>query len=128
MGHITVNFDEVPDKIEPLAPGVYIMRVEEASVEPTADGKGEKVKVVMKVDDDSNPSHGRVMYDHISLKFPVSLKQLCKSAGMSLGKGGIDTADLVGKVVRVRVKTRTYKDKETGEVKETSAVAEYLFD
>ncbi len=124
MGHIQVNFDDVPDRMEPLAAGVYVMVVKEANIEPTKDGKGEKVVVQMAVND--GPNEGRMVFDHLSLKLPIGLKALMKSAGLKVGPSGVNTEDLIGKIVRVRVKARTYKDPESGEVKETSSVAEYL--
>lgn len=126
MANININFDEVPDKMESVEPGVYTVQVVDATIEPTADGKNEKVVAVLRVDDESSKFHGRQIYDHLSLKMPINLKQLIKSCGLQAGKG-FDTSDLIGKIAKVRVKARTYKDKETGEVKETTSVAEYLF-
>lgn len=127
MPKIAVNFDDVPDQILPIEPGVYTAMVESASVEATKDGKGEKVVVEMKIDDEANPNHGRKIFDHISTKMLTNLKRLAKSAGINVGADGLDIDDLVGKHVKLRTKTRVYKDPETGEAKESVAVAEYLF-
>lgn len=128
MPKINVNFDEVPDKMEPVPAGVYVMLVKEAEIQPTKDGKSEKVVVTLSVDDESSPHNGRMVFDHISLKMPINLKQLAKSAGLNPGADGLEVSDLVGKHVKVRVKARAYRDAETGETRETSAVAEYMWE
>lgn len=127
MGRININFDEVPDRILPLEPGVYTFVVESATLEATKDRKGEKVVVELRVDDPNSPNHNRKVYDHLSLRMPIGLKQLIKSAGLRADSSGVSLDELVGKVVRARVKTRTYKDEDSQEVKETSAIAEYIW-
>ena len=128
MSHIAINFDEVPDTVQPVAPGIYVCLVSEAALEPTKDGKGEKVVAQLKVDDQTSPENGRVIFDHISTKMTTRLKRLCKSAGLSVGHGGLNVDELVGKHVRVRVKNRIYADPTSGERRETSSVDDYLFE
>lgn len=127
MPRIATNFNDVPDEIKPLDPGIYTMVVRSANIEPTKDGKGEKVVVELEVDDETSPNKGRKCFDHLSLKLPIGLKRLAKSCGINPGAQGLDLEDLIGKIAKVRVKTRTYKDAETQEVRETSSVAEYMF-
>lgn len=126
MSHIQINFDEVPDQVQPVAAGEYIVVIENAEVQDTKKGDGQKVVVEMKISDENNPMFGRKLFDHIGLKNPISLKRLCKSAGVSVGSGGLNVEDLVGKTAEVRVKIRTYKDPESGETKETPSIADYL--
>ncbi len=127
MAHINVNFDEVPDRWENLEPGVYTMIVEEASVEPTAKGDGEKVVVKLRVNDEDSPQNNRGIQAHIGLKNPITLKQLIRSCGLEL-TDAFDTDYLVGCNCACRVKARTYTDKETGETKETTSVDEFLWE
>lgn len=126
MVHIATNFDEVADEIRPISPGVYRCVIDDATVEPTKKGDGEKVVVKLRIDDEGNPEHGRTQYDHLGLKNPIGLKQCARAAGIAVGAGGLNTEDLIGQTVQVRIKSRTYKDPDSGEMRETSSVDEYL--
>jgi hypothetical protein len=128
MAHLQINFDEVPDKMLPVGAGIYLCTVVSAELGPTKDGKGEKITVVLKIDDESSQMHGRQIWDHIGLKgLPIGLKQLARSCGVDLSKG-LDTEELVGKTCKCRVTAGTYKDPSTGEIKDSTRVAEYLWD
>lgn len=126
MAHINVNLETTPDKFELLPAGIYVCVIEEANLDEAKSG-GQKIVAKLRVEDESNPNNGRMIYDHIGLKNPISLKQLVKSAGLPVSPQGVNTEDLIGKIVRVRLATRTYKDPETQEIKETTSVKEYLF-
>lgn len=122
---IQINFDEVPDKFEQVPAGVYTCTIEKCSKERTKDGTGDKVVVEMKISEDG-PFFGRGLYDHIGLKGkPIQLKRLIKAAGLT-PDGAFDLEDLVGQTVKLRTKIRTYKDAESGEMKETSSIGDYL--
>lgn len=127
MAFIDIDFDSVPTKFEQVPAGVYVCTVEKAEKKATKDGSGQKVEVEMKIAD--GPMTGRTIFDHIGLKGgkPINLKRLIMSAGLVAGSG-FDLNDLVGKTVKVRTKTATYTDKESGEVKETTRLADYLID
>lgn len=127
MAKLNVNFDEVPNEVQPVDPGTYTAAVEEANLEETKDGKGMKVVVKMKIKAENNPNDGRLVFDHISTKMQTQLKRLALSAGLNPGGDGYDTDDLIGKIVKIRVKNAPYKDEKTGETKETSRIAEYMF-
>lgn len=133
MTHIPVNFDETPDEFTAIPPGIYSFVVESAVLEPTAAGDGEKVVVVLKVDDADNEQNGRIQKEHMGISNPkgggaIALKRLARSAGLSPGVDGLDLEDLIGQTVKARIKARVYPDKDTGEIRETSAVAEFLVD
>lgn len=127
MALIAGNYQEVPDEILPVPAGEYtcvITKIPE--IEPTKDGLKEKVVVEMKVQCPENPEiDGRLLWDHIGLAAQTRLKRVFLSAGLTIGASGLDTADLLDQVVRVRVKARTYRD-EGGNTKETSGVDDYL--
>lgn len=127
MAHIKVNLETTPDRMEPVPPGVYTLRITAAEQKPTADGSKQKIVVEHEVDDEGSPAHGRKLFNHIGLSNPIALKQLVKSAGIPVSADGVDTDELVGKHVRARVGSRTYVDAATGETKETSSITEYLF-
>jgi len=125
MPNIPINMDEVPDEYLSLPAGIYPLEIFEVpTLEPTRDGKGEKVVVRMRVNDETNPEHGRQITDHISLKSTTRLKRLCLSAGVNVGVDGFDTEALMGKTVSARVKTRTYQD-EDDETQTTSGIKDY---
>lgn len=128
MGFIQANFDSVPDEIAPVKPGVYACVVKEANMEPTKDGSGEKLVVRLAVDEPNSTENGRQLFTHIGLSGNglTLVKALCRSAGIKPGADGLDTEELLGKSVRVRVKAGVYKDPDTGETRETTRVAEFL--
>ena len=129
MPHINLNFDEIPLKMEPIPTGVYTMKVNSAVLEPTKDGTGTRLTVELEVDDESNAAHGRTIRDYLSVKksSAIGLNQLIRSCGLPAGPNGINTDELVGRKCQARIKLTPGKDKETGEIKEYSNVAEYLF-
>jgi len=125
-GKIDINFDDVPDQIVPIAPGVYDFRIDSATEEEAKSGKGMKLVLEMTCVSEG-PEEGRKLYDHISFKMKTQLKRLMKSAGLKPGSDGLDIGELEGKIVNVKVKSRTYTDDSSGETRETSAVGDYLF-
>lgn len=130
MPFIDVNFDDVPDNIQPIPAGLYILTIKEADVKPSKDEKSKNLILKLKVDDPSNPNHDRQIVDYCNLGnndfAKVRLKRLQKSAGLVPGKG-LNTDDLVGKTVKARISTAPFTNKDTGEVSERSNIAEYMF-
>lgn len=128
MAFIDIDLDSTPSKFEQVPAGVYVCTVEKAEKQPTKDGSGQKIVVEMKIAD--GPMTGRTIFDHIGLKGgkPISLKRLMLSAGMVAEGKGVDLNDLLGKTVKVRTKTATYTDDSSGEVKETTRLADYLIE
>ena len=126
MPKLNIGFDDVPDQIIPVAPGVYDCEVmEPPAIEPTNDQKGQKLVVQFRITSEG-PEEGRQLFDHISLKMKTKLKRLAKSAGLNPADFDEDTDLLHGQTVRLIVNNRTYKDPETGEMKETSNIKDYL--
>ncbi len=126
MAFIDIDFDSVPNKYEQVPAGVYICTIERAEKKPTKDGTSQKVEVELQITD--GPMTGRKVFDHIGLKgTPIQLKRLIMAAGLTAGKG-FDLSDLIGKTVKIRTKAGTYKDPESGEVKETVRLGDYLID
>lgn len=129
MTKLNVDFDSIPDRYVPLEPGIYTMFVEEIDVVDNKKGDGQNVVVKLRVSDPTSPMDGRMLTDYISLKGkPIALKRLVKSCGVTIGPDGINTDDLAGKVCRVQVKSRPYKDTNSGVMKEAAGVEQYLFD
>lgn len=130
MGLITPpgnkSWDNVPDVIVPIPTGVYTLKVEEAELGPTKDGKSERVAMVMAVDEPDSEHHERKVWDFISIKMLTKLKRLAKSAGKNPEQDGIDTDELVGCHVKARVLNKTYVDEDSGETKESNDVQDYL--
>jgi len=125
---LNINFEEVPDTFEPVKPGIYTCMIEDVKVGPSKSGKSQRLEVFLVIDNEGGEEHGRKMKDYISLDYPTSLKQIMYSAGLNPSDAGVDTEDLIGATVRACVKSRTYTDKDTGEVKETSSISEYIWD
>ena len=117
MAHVDVNFDDVKD--EPIGEGVYLALIDQEP-EMEKKEKGDMVKVRMVIQDEGD-FKGQMLFDNHCLwsNFgKVRLKQMIISAGLTAGAGGIDLAELSGRIVKVVVKQETYtpKDKATGEV------------
>lgn len=119
--------EDCPDSMPKVDPGIYTVVVTESDYAPAKkESSGHNIKLTLKISD--GPFEGRSLFTYINIHPqhpPISLKQAQKAAGLPTGKG-FNTEDFIGKTMKVRVKTRTYKDPETGEVKETPSVDEYL--
>ena len=133
MAHIDINFDTTPDSVPQIEPGIHTAVIDEIDQEPTKNDDGTNVIVKLKID--GGDSDGRKIKNYINIVSKnkpneyghITLKQLARSAGINVGAGGLNLEDLLGKTVKVRIKSTTRKDKETGEIKEGVEVAEYLF-
>lgn len=133
MSKIKVNFDETPDEILPLTSGVYTFVVKDCKQE-FVEGKNGKegadvVTAVLQVDDEASPNHGRQHWERFYLNNqfgPVMLKKFAKSAGVSVGKDGVDCEDFIGKHVKARMQEGTYKDA-NGDTKPNCKLKEWLF-
>ena len=136
MSLIGTNFNDVPDKILPLQEGERILEIQapsnEGFLQPNKEGTGTNAVIVLMVVDDMNPAEkGRTITEYCSTlnQFGlVRLKQIALSAGIRPGAEGLDLAQLVGKRVKAIVKTRSYKDKDSGEDRQTSNVYAYVPD
>ena len=131
MPHIDVNFDDVPDEVKPLAAGIYTFRVISAVIEPTKkDETKEKVVLGLEVDMEGSEYHGRKHFEHIGFSSDrgrTTLKQIMMAAGVPTGPNGLDVDDLIGQTLQARIKARTYKDPDTGEIREAAGVAGWLW-
>lgn len=136
-GVLAVNFDEVPDTVPPLNPGIKRLRNLSASVEPTKDGTGKNLKVVHEVIGDLGPSgvvptsdSKRQITNYLYISNdPRSLsriKNLFQSSGVTTGSSGGVISDLVGKECTAVIENKPYTNKTTGRTRETSNIAEYL--
>lgn len=129
MAKLGINFDETPDVVLPIKPGVYTLDVVSAVVEDVKAKPGnQKLVVCLKVNDETSSEHGRQIYDHIGLSGqfgPTRVKRLALSCGIRPGADGLDVEDLVGKTCKARIENRTYQDPQTGETRETSSIKDY---
>lgn len=129
MPKLGINFDNVPDEIEPIPDGIYVMTVTDVpEIEPAASGKGDNVVVSLAVEDEGE-FKGRTVRDWIFIGNEIGkirLKQFARACGIPIGPEGLQTEDLAGATCKVRIKASTYKDKTTGETKQSSRVAEYI--
>jgi len=130
MPLLKVNFDEVPNEYLPVPAGAYLLEVKSApTVEPTKDGKSTKLVVLFSIVENENSQlNGRNLQDHISTKMLTQIKRLFLAAGITPGSDGIDTEDLAGKRVRATIVSRTYRDPDSGEERDTSRISEYIVD
>jgi hypothetical protein len=136
MSTISVNFNEVPDKILPLREGERMLEVQapdekKGFIQLTKDGTKTMAVITLAVVDDVDPNEkGRQVTDYIVTgnQFGlVRLKQLALSAGVRPGAEGLDLTQLIGKRVKAMITTRTYKD-DSGVEQQSSSVKSYIPD
>jgi hypothetical protein len=136
MSTISVNFNEVPDKILPLREGERMLEIQppdekKGFIQLTKDGTKTMAVITLAVVDDVDPNEkGRQVTDYIVTgnQFGlVRLKQLALSAGVRPGAEGLDLTQLIGKRVKAMITTRTYKD-DSGVEQQSSSVKSYIPD
>ena len=126
MARIKVDFNDVPNEIVPIAPGIYGFEVEGVpTIEKTKDGTGTKLVVKCRITEDG-PEKGRVITDQISTKMETKMKRLAMTCGLAPGAEGFDTEDLVGRGGRFRIAPNTFTDSSSGETVHNSKVADYV--
>lgn len=125
---IDINLDDTPDRIDPVAAGVRTLDIVDIVSEENS--QGETVHVVsLKVNQPEADDHERMTWDRFNFKYAparVKFKQLCKAAGHTGTGQGVDVSELIGCTVKAIVKPRSYKDKDTGEIVDTTQVGKYL--
>lgn len=126
MPKIQVNFDKVPDVVQPVRPGIRTLECVSAEITETAAKTGQKLVIEWRVNEEGDENHGRKLFDHISLKMETRLKRAALACGLTVGADGYDTSDLIGRTCKARVENRTYQDQQTQETKETSSIKDYL--
>jgi len=123
MSILDFDFSAVPDDFQTIPEGTYNMEViNEPSIEPTKDGSSQNLVVDFAVADE-NEFNGRTMKEWFYLGNELGLikvKKFLRSCGVDTNSGGINTAELVGKVCKVAITESLYTDKVTNE-KRTSA-------
>ena len=126
MPHLDTNFGDVPDEFEQIPPGTYLLEVKAApQIMPTNDGKSTKMVVEFAVVEDPK-LNGRNLQDHISMKMLTRIKRVFLAAGLKPGAAGIDTEELVGRRVKAIVIHNTYRDKDSGEERESARIKDYV--
>jgi len=124
---VNVNLVAAPDQVIPVSPGEHdLMILGIPIVKPTNDKLSTKLVVDFVVTGDDDPDKDRRVFDHISLKMDTRLKHLCQSAGVTFDETGFDAEDLEDKIVKVIIQSRTYEDQDTGEMKETARIKDYI--
>jgi len=125
MALLDLPFDEIPDEVQPISPGIYTLEITEVpEVMPTKDGTGTKIVVQFAVADEGQ-FKGRRIQDHISTKMQTQVKRLFLAAGIRPTSAGVDTEELLGRQVRARLISRTYTN-DMGEEVETVRIRDYL--
>ena len=128
MPRIDVNFGDVPDTIKTISPGKYRLEIAEVpAVEPAASGNGQNLIINFRISDEGE-FKGRQIRDYIFLNEIglTKVKSLLISAGLESSVNGLDTEELLGKIVTGLLVASTYKDKATDETVQTTKVGRYL--
>lgn len=98
---------------KPLPVGLYVCRVTECEEGPSKSSGREQLAVTLEVA--KGEHEGRLLWDYIGLDEPSEwkLRQLTDALGLK-AKGTLDTDDIVGELIQVRVKHRGSPDDEYG--------------
>ncbi len=124
---LDMDFTDVPDKIEPIPPGTYILEVATVpEIKRSKEDTGNNLHMTFRVADESKHK-GRQQKDTIFLNEMglVKAKQLIIGLGMTAGKG-VNTEEMLGRKVKALIIASTYKDKDSGETLQSSKVKSYL--
>lgn len=125
MAHLDIPFDDVPEEIRPVQPGIYTLEITEVpEIGPTNSGNGTKLVVQFQIADEGE-FKGRRIQDHISTKMLTKIKRLCLAAGLDPDNSGVDTEDMMGRQVQARVESQTYEN-DYGEERETARIRDYI--
>ncbi len=121
-----LNFDATPDYVKPIAPGVYVCRIDEAPVMlPNNNKDGQNLVVKLVINDDGEYKDRQLTYyvSDKSKSFATDAKRVFLACGI---RPSTDTStdELVGKTLRAAVISDTYtKD---GVTKETSKIGQII--
>ena len=125
MARIRVNLDDIPDFVSP-DPGKHRAKVLEVTEDVSSAGND---MLVWKWEVIEGESEGRTINSYTSLLDEAlgGLKTHLKAFGFD-GEVDVDTRKIHGKTAQIVVTRRKYRDKETGEEKEGTSVANVLPD
>ena len=132
MSLLDYNFSEVPDNFETLPADVYDLEITEVAKEPAKSGNGDNLIVhfaVVKGSESNDKFVGRKITHYIFLGNEMGLircKKFLKAAGADPKNGPVNTEELLGRICKAAVGTRTYKDNITGEERQSSEVKDYI--
>lgn len=125
---LVTGFNDVPNEILPVSPGVKRFQITRVKMDDSATGE-QQVSITLKCITDC-PDLGREIYDNPKLSHPrdkVRLKRLALSAKQTFGNdGSLDLMCLVDACVTVVVVHNNVVNKMTGQAKVYSNVQDYL--
>lgn len=127
-GFIDVDLDDIPDEVPQLSPGVHLLEVKGYDTVDSGE-KGTTHKFQFECVDEDGPDTGRKVWDNMNFKYEVALVKfgkLVRAAGLPKTGKGLDPTLLIGKRVKAKVKSRTYKDEDTGDTKTATNIDTYL--
>lgn len=131
MTQLNVNFDDVPDKVMPIGPGLYDLEVVDTpTLEAVSKGPNAgKMMVVAKLRvTNEGEFQNRTLIHNMCVWTElgqIDIKRFCLSAGVPVGSQGVDLVELTGVTIKAQIVTRTYKD-DQGADQETHSVKKIL--
>jgi hypothetical protein len=126
MAILNHNFNDVPDKVEPITHGTYRFAIKGVELSPAKSGNGDNLILKLQVIEEGK-FRGRLITDYIFLNEIglIKTKNLAKSAGITAGDQGLDTMDLLEKEVSAVVGTRNFTDSD-GVEQEGNTIKKYV--
>jgi hypothetical protein len=125
---IDINLDDTPTELPPINEGVRLLHIDDIETKEKDDG-GVYYNVCLSVNEPDAEDHERKGWERFDFQYPMArtqFKNLCLAAGHSGTGEGVDLTDLIGCDVKCIVAPRVYKDKTTGEQKQTTQVKKWL--
>ena len=125
MTQLNINFDDVADEIKPIEAGTYQAVIKDVpEIKPNKSGDGSSIWVLHEIIEEG-PECGNSIMGFISLKQQTRIKRLALSAGVAVGAGGLDLAELAGATVTIKVAQKPRTD-QSGETTMQSNIADWI--
>lgn len=132
---IEADLTTTPDKPIQIPAGIYkwrILEVDDKAPKPKADGtataQGVNIVIKMEIIDNAEQEHRQVTYyvfiasDSKREDRYTPIKRVFLSAGIEISKNGMDTKQLIGRVITASVVASVYVDPQTKVARETTNI------
>jgi hypothetical protein len=127
---INIDLASAPDEIPPVAAGTYSVVIDEVPEVGTTSTQKPMITFKLRIDAPGSGEDKRIVRDNVMLDGSdiarVRLKKLFRGFGINPPATGFDPNVFVGKRASVILIQRSYRDKDTGELKMAVNVKEYV--
>lgn len=125
---LNINFDDVSTEYTQVEPGMYEFEIVDCKT-GLSKANNPKVEVRAQLVNCAEEFQGAQLTDHIAIHTELGkkrFKRLAASCGVDISGGSVDVTALIGAVGKFVVTRRTYTDKDTGQVRESTDIKDYV--